>query len=237
MGGRRPEILCADPGPGAGPGCPGGPCINRSVQLADRATLRLNGHDLRGSKVGVLCRGRCSVEGGGGLIADAEVGIRQWSHRTMAVRDPRFENNGWAINAAYFARRATLTNVSVHHGSGIYAPDVHATGLEIVDLPGCGHGPFLAADRLRGSDIAAPHVFVERGLDVTRLTIVAECETGLVAPRGRVRLADSVLSGAAVADIATRLQPELSNTVCDHSGRLDRDGALTGVAWGVCGLD
>ncbi len=232
-----PEILCADPGPGVGPGCPRGPCVNRAIQLADRATLRLNGHELRGGKVGVLCRDRCSVEGGGGLIADADVGIRQWSHRTMAVRDLRFENNGWAINAAYFARRTTLTNVSVHDGSGIYAPNLHATRLEIVDLAGCGHGPFIAADRLRGSEISTPWVYVERGLDVTGLTVVAECGTGLVAPRGRVRLVDSVLSGATVADIATRVQPELSNTVCDRSARLDRDGELTGATWGVCGLD
>ena len=232
----QPELAC-DVGP-FGIGCPSGPCINMAVVLGDRATLRLNGHEIHGTEMAVVCRRGCSVEGGGGLIADAGIGIRQWSRKRMSVSDTRFENDGWAINAAYFARRMTLRNVAVDGlGTGIYGTDVVATNVHVADLPGCGYGGSLYADKLRGTSFSAGYVYVQGRIDVSDLTVLADCGNGLVSAKGRIKLTDSSITGASQADVLAFKKPSLTNTVCNRSAVIDKAGVPTGADWGVCALD
>jgi hypothetical protein len=209
----------------------------QGVHLGRKAPLQMNGFSITGGDVGVLCRKGCAVDGGGGEISgQGDQGIWYWSRGVFELRDVTIHDTGVAVAMAFFARKLEVTDVTVHDSLGILAGDVdiEATNLDLVGTGlGCGlGGAFLAGRNVRGSNISANIVDADRNIEITGLTVNADCGWGVVARRGAVELTDSSVTGASEADVISRRPPVLTNTTCDTSRMIDRSGTLGGT-WGV----
>jgi len=234
-----PSVSCSSAG-GAFVDCPNSGCVKYGVHLAPLAALNMNGHTISGGDYGVLCRDfGCTVDGGGGTIANQEFsaiwlfggGRLVVSHLTI------HDTLRSAIVLAYFARRLVLRDITSYNNAGIGTTvDIDATDVSLAGSPpgGCGLGAALQGGRVRATNVTASYVSARR-LKARNLTVAAVCADGIRID-GKATLLDSSITGAQQVDVLTGKKPRLVNTTCGTSAQLLPDGSA-GPTWGVCAGD
>ena len=221
------------------------------IVLGKGARLELNGHTLR--QVGyqlltpIACLGKCEVVGPGRLTTDGGVGVAISSFRRNPVTASHLTIDSFVSGISAPFARAIVTDVDIQAALyGIEArqltvADVNITISETVDaLTRCvaAYGWAKGADlTVGGCDIG---IEAKKNVEFTRFTS-AGGQIGIVSSKG-VSLVDSSVTGTTYPpnglDILSKKLPQLTNTVCDHSGRLDRSWpSAPPVPWGVCSGD
>jgi hypothetical protein len=234
-----PSVSCSSAA-GAFVDCPTSMCVRYGVHLAPNARLEMNGHTISGGDYGVLCRDfGCTVDGGGGTIANEEFSaVWLFGGGKLVINDLTIHDTfRTAVGVAYFARKLVLRNVDGYNIAGIEASvDVDATNVTLAGSRpgGCGFDADLQGRRVRATNVSVSFIGAER-LRGRQLTVAASCGDG-IRVTGNTRLMDSSITGAQNVDVLTGLRPRLVRTSCGTSAQLLPDGT-TGPTWGVCAGD
>lgn len=202
-----------------------------AIYLEPGARLRLNGFTLSGTKFGVGCGSRCTIEGPG-TIRELPVGIL--SYGATRVENVVFEeNNGHAIHL-YGGKTLRATNVTILDADGLVAIVAHRVKAENVTIERCWYG-IITISALVATDLTirdcGQRAIGAGSVRATSLTVVDNAGKGIIA--GRIVLTDSVVTGNDTLDSGVDLQsdrrPKLTNTTCERS----RQGEA-GAPFGVC---
>ena len=239
-----PIVACGQQIPAGGVGvleadltCAGAFATSALV-LGQNARLDLNGHTVAvthpDGAVGIVCSRSCSVIGPGTIsgAGNPDYGAAILSDRgRLTLTD--VEISGFSTGVMQFpSGRLVATNLDVHDcsGTGVVSGRLLARQVS-VRRNGAG---IKVMRGLKGIDIEATDnrlgIQSARGVSGVGFTITANAFAGIVA--GRVKLADSIIQGNGTIDIASDFEPELVNTICDHSFEFS-----SGDSWGVCTLD
>ena len=217
------------------------------VDLGNRATLMMNGHDIRdaGGDGGVRCLSHCTISGPGEITSSLTPGVYLGDRGQLTIADVQIDNCDAGITSATQSTHtkvlATGVNLIDNVQYGLFA--ARAT-LANVNAIGNTIG-VLALQRLRATVLVAGAnaqvgVFANR-LTATSLTAQDNGDVGVQA--GRVHLTSSVVtnnhgdSGSILVGHVIDLRAKravLVDSVCHYSQVL---GGFTGQNLGVCTND
>jgi hypothetical protein len=205
--------------------CPPG-VSGPTVTLGDDASLRMNGHAIRGG-TWLSCT-RCTITGPGEISGAADCAIRITANPTppnagLVARDLYIHDNGFCAIAMPGSVR--LRNVVIGGDTpyglvellALRGSDVHITNSPLAI--GCnanGTGPDACGENGENCPVHLRRLVVQDG--------------GVGIFGCNLFLRDSVLEGNQFDDLVTAVRPHLLRTRCDHSRGPDG-------GWGVCAGD
>lgn len=224
------------------------------VELGRHATLELHGHtitmDQPTAVAAVTCLNGCVVDGPGTLVHpradlatdDPVDGIRVFRGRLVAS-DLDISGFNEGINTILAHAGATISDVDAHDCSAIGIAG-HRLALANVTANDNGtvnattfqqYGTGISGGAVKGQHVTATYN-VEAGIAGARVTLTSALVTGSaigVSGINHVKLTDSSVTGASVADVRSAHEPKVVNTPCDHSSSTTPPF----TPWGVCALD
>jgi hypothetical protein len=214
------------------------------VRLENGAVLDLGGHSITlglSTAIAVECLARCSVLGPGTLTTSSSGhggGIVSAAKGRVVVTGVQLSGFVIPIQAPF--ARVTLTDSTIQDGT--LGVDARRIDVEDVTIATEAIGTCITGftGRVRGTNLALSGcntgIQVGKAVDLSGLTWTGG-SIGVITEK-RVKLVDSSVTGASVADVVSARLPRLVDTACDRSARVDSDGIIdTTLAWGVCALD
>ncbi len=236
------EITCS-----SASDCPLGACRPASgVNLGDfplgsRVQLELNGHSIRGARLGIVCYvRRCTILGPGEVSGTGDA-IRAFRGH-LTVENVVLSESRDGIRAGP-RTRVQLTDVLLRDNTFVGAS---VRNLRATNVSAIRNRYGIDARRIEGTNITVENNEVGLGGAhwLRRATIDGlEATNNSIAVRGaRVRLQNSLLENNGV-DLSTRRRPRLVNTTCSTSEVCKRvrprsnECTPTGESWQVCTND